>query len=57
MSTQRFTPEFKEDAVKQVLERGYSVAEVGARPTPRAAAGSQVLPAACSCSMKNARGG
>jgi transposase len=31
MSTQRFTPEFKEEAVKQVLERGYSVAEVGAR--------------------------
>lgn len=31
MSTQRFTPEFKEEAVRQVLERGYSVAEVGAR--------------------------
>jgi transposase len=31
MSTQRFTSEFKEEAVKQVLERGYSVAEVGAR--------------------------
>ncbi|MEN7431172.1 transposase [Chromobacterium sp. TRC.1.1.SA] len=28
MSTQRFTPEFKEEAVKQVTERGYSVAEV-----------------------------
>ncbi len=24
MSTQRFTPEFKEEAVKQVVERGYS---------------------------------
>jgi transposase len=32
MSTQRFTPEFKEEAVKLVLERGYSVAEVAARP-------------------------
>lgn len=31
MSTQRFTPEFKEEAVRQVLERGYSVAEVAAR--------------------------
>ncbi|MCG9022838.1 transposase [Laribacter hongkongensis] len=31
MSTQRFTPEFKEEAVKQVTERGYSVAEVSAR--------------------------
>src|SRR3569832_2445069 len=31
MSTQRFSPEFKEEAVRQVLERGYSVAEVGAR--------------------------
>lgn len=31
MSTQRFTPEFKEEAVKQVTERGYSVAEVSAQ--------------------------
>lgn len=31
MSTQRFTPEFKEEAVRQVLERGYPVAEVTAR--------------------------
>lgn len=31
MSKPRFTPEFKEEAVKQVVERGYSVAEVGAR--------------------------
>ncbi len=31
MSTQRFTPEFKDEAVRQVLERGCSVAEVGAR--------------------------
>ena len=31
MSTQRFTPEFKEEAVKQVTERGYSVAGVSAR--------------------------
>mgnify|MGYP003575765180 CR=1 FL=1 len=34
MSTQRFTPEFKEEAVRQVLEPGYSVAEVGARLAP-----------------------
>lgn len=27
MSTQRFTPEFKSEAVRQVIERGYSVAE------------------------------
>ena len=31
MSAQRYTPEFKEEAVKQVSERGYSVAEVAAR--------------------------
>jgi transposase len=31
MSSQRFTPEFKEEAVRQVVDRGYSVAEVAAR--------------------------
>jgi len=31
MSTQRFTPEFKEEAVRQVVDRGYSVADVSAR--------------------------
>ena len=31
MSSQRFTPEFKEEAVRQVLDRGYSVTEVSAR--------------------------
>ena len=31
MSNQRYTPEFKEEAVRQVVERGYSVAEVAAR--------------------------
>ena len=31
MSTQRFTPEFKEEAVRQVLDRGYSVAQVSSR--------------------------
>ncbi|MGE8450294.1 MAG: IS3 family transposase [Pseudomonadales bacterium] len=31
MSTQRFTPEFKEEAVKPVVERGYSVPDVAAR--------------------------
>jgi len=31
MSRQRFTEEFKAEAVKQVLERGYSVADVADR--------------------------
>lgn len=31
MSTQRFSPAFKEEAVKQVTERNYSVPEVAAR--------------------------
>lgn len=31
MSTQRFTPEFKEVAVKQITERGHKVAEVPSR--------------------------
>ncbi|WP_442778728.1 MULTISPECIES: transposase [unclassified Delftia] len=31
MSTQRLTPEFKEEAVKQVVEYGYSVPGVAAR--------------------------
>jgi len=31
MSMQRFTPEFKQEAVRQIVERGYPVAEVSAR--------------------------
>ena len=31
MSGQRYTPEFKIEAVKQVTEKDYSVAEVAAR--------------------------
>ena len=31
MSNQRFSPEFKDEAVRQVTERGYSVAEVSQR--------------------------
>ena len=31
MSSKRYTEEFKIEAVKQVTERGYSVAEVAAR--------------------------
>ncbi len=31
MSAQRFTPEFKEEAVRQIVDRGYSVAEVSSR--------------------------
>ena len=32
MSTQRFTLEFKQEAIRQVVDRSYSVAEVSARP-------------------------
>ncbi len=31
MGTPRFTPEFKDEAVRQITERGYSVAEVSDR--------------------------
>ena len=31
MSNQRYTPEFKQEAVRQIIERGYSVAEVSER--------------------------
>lgn len=31
MSKQRYTPEFKDEAVRQVVERGYRVAEVAER--------------------------
>jgi transposase len=31
MSPPRFTPKFKDEAVRQITERGYSVAEVSAR--------------------------
>ncbi len=31
MSSQRYTPEFKDEAVRQVIDRGYSVAEVADR--------------------------
>ena len=31
MSAPRYLPEFKEEAIKQMTERGHSVAEVGAR--------------------------
>ena len=31
MSGQRYTPEFKDEAVRQVIERGYSVGEVAQR--------------------------
>ena len=31
MSTHRFSPEFKEEAVRQVVERGYGVPDVAAR--------------------------
>ncbi|MDB5581131.1 MAG: transposase family protein [Bradyrhizobium sp.] len=31
MGPERFTPEFKQEAVRQVTERGYSVAEVAVR--------------------------
>lgn len=31
MSGQRYTPEFKDEAVRQVVERGYSVSEIAKR--------------------------
>ncbi|MCP5135373.1 MAG: transposase [Gammaproteobacteria bacterium] len=31
MSQQRYTPEFKDEAVRQIVERGYTVAEVSER--------------------------
>jgi transposase len=31
MSKQRFTPEFKDEAVRQITERGYAVSEVAER--------------------------
>lgn len=31
MSKQRFTPEFKAEAIKQITERGYSVKDVSER--------------------------
>ena len=31
MSNQRYSPEFKDEAVRQVVERGYSVKEVSER--------------------------
>jgi len=31
MSNQRFTPKFKDEAVRQVVERGYSVRDVAER--------------------------
>ena len=31
MSNQRYSPEFKDEAVRQVVERGYKVAEVAER--------------------------
>jgi len=31
MSNQRYSPEFKDEAVRQVIDRGYSVAEVAER--------------------------
>lgn len=31
MSSQRYSPQFKDEAVRQVIERGYSVSEVSER--------------------------
>jgi transposase-like protein len=31
MSSQRYTPEFKDEAVRQIVDRGYSVADVSER--------------------------
>jgi transposase len=34
MSGQRYTPEFKDEAVKQVIDRGYTIAEESERLDP-----------------------
>ena len=31
MSSQRYSPEFKDEAVRQIVDRGYAVSEVSAR--------------------------
>ena len=31
MTSQRYSPEFKDEAVRQIIDRGYSVAEVSQR--------------------------
>lgn len=31
MSSQRYTPEFKDEAVRQIVDRGYAVSEVSER--------------------------
>ena len=31
MSSQRYSPEFKDEAVRQIVDRGYSVAEISER--------------------------
>jgi transposase-like protein len=31
MSNQRYTPEFKDEAARQIVDRGYSVADVSER--------------------------
>jgi len=31
MSNQRYSPEFKDEAVRQIVDRGYSVAEISER--------------------------
>jgi transposase len=31
MSSHRYTPEFKDEAVRQIVDRGYSVTEVSQR--------------------------
>lgn len=31
MSTKRYSPEFKDEAVRQIIDRGYCVAEVSER--------------------------
>lgn len=31
MSNQRFSPEFKDEAVRQIVDRGYSVSEISER--------------------------
>ena len=32
MSSQRYSPEFKDEAVRQIVDRGYSAASIQSRP-------------------------
>ena len=55
MSNQRFSPEFKNEAVRQIVDRGYSVAEVSERLGVSAHSLYKWVKAAVALANKNAR--